>query len=99
MGLPTIRAEKIHLQRNEAAMSKTALLIVGSENLTSIFGRCHHFMMRRFMIFTFSEATLIRKQGFWPCDPRPSQWMAMRLASERRTARFCSYRPSPKVGK
>jgi hypothetical protein len=37
--LPTIRAEKIHLQRNEAAMSEIALLIVGSEKLTSIFGR------------------------------------------------------------
>ena len=64
MDLSTIRAEKIHLQRNEAAMSEIASLIVGSEKLTSIFGRWpsfHHFMTRRFMIFTFSEATLIRK--------------------------------------
>ena len=39
MDLPTIRAEKIHLQRNEAAMSEIASLIAGSEKLTSIFGR------------------------------------------------------------
>ena len=39
MDLPTIRVEKIHLQRNEAAMSEIASLIVGSEKLTSIFGR------------------------------------------------------------
>jgi hypothetical protein len=37
--LPTIRAEKIQLQRNGAAMSEIASLIVGSEKLTSIFGR------------------------------------------------------------
>jgi hypothetical protein len=34
-----IDSEKIHLQRNEAAMSEIASLIVGSEKLTSIFGR------------------------------------------------------------
>ena len=39
MDLSTIRAEKIHLQRNEAAMSEIASLIVGSEKLTAIFGR------------------------------------------------------------
>jgi len=59
--LSTIRAEKIHLQRNEAAMSEIASLIVGSEKLTPSLVDGHHFMMRRFMIFTFSEATLIRK--------------------------------------
>jgi hypothetical protein len=59
--LPTIRAEKIHLQRNEAAMSEIASLIVGSEKLTSMFGRWPSFMMWKFMIFTFSEATLTRK--------------------------------------
>ncbi len=39
MDLSTIRAEKIHLQRNEAAMSEIASLIVGSEKLTAILGR------------------------------------------------------------
>jgi hypothetical protein len=42
-------------------MSEIASLIVGSEKLTPSLADGHHFMMRRFMIFTFSEATLIRK--------------------------------------
>jgi hypothetical protein len=54
-----IDSEKIHLQRNEAAMSEIASLIVGSESSLPYLADGHHFMMRRFMIFNFSEAALI----------------------------------------